>query len=1062
MPTAAQGFPSQDLQIRLLGELQVCRLRQPLLLPASRKTRALLAYLAVTARRHLRSELCALFFEDAADPRAGLRWSLTQIRRVLGERDREVIGADRESVELRVQLVSTDLARLDSLMERPGGGSAGVPAKALREASALFRGEFLEGLDLPSCYAYHEWCMSEREAASRRHEQILLDLVERHGDDPEQALLHARALAAHNPLNERGHIQLMEALGRLGRRRDALEQYEQCCRIFERELGLGPPPALEVARAQLNRVPDKGGPESAPSVSPGNGSAGAGNARPPLVGRVDEVAQLARSIELATIARQADVVLMRGVPGIGKSRLLDEVESRIARAGGCSLRGRAFEAEMLRPFGFWIDALRALRDSDLPAAMQAALRPLTRAGAGQVMAGDRDSLFDTVLVALRHLAKSGPVGVLVDDLHWIEASSAALLHYSMRQLAGTPVLFVFTGRTGELEDNASAQTLITALAQSGRLQRIALGPLSDDEARALVGGVAPVIGVINTERLVAQAQGNPLILLELARWQGKAGETGTAAKAGEAEAAGEAGLFTALLEHLRETRSARLSPAAAELLDWASAFGPVFSLEVLIAAYGVGPGVAGQQLAELERHELIRAVGDAGYAFSHDLVQQAVYSRVSQPRRRLMHTSIARALSLEIDARPQTCSELAYHAGRGGQHELAARASTLAGEHALRVFANREAAEVARRGRLHAARIADQAVRAHFAMALLRVQVLATSGPQLARLRPSVGVLGEAIAAARAYRLHAEVAQGCYLLSVVYQEAGSFDAAQQATLQAAQASDRSDALGRARQLANSARCLVELGRDVAHARELVAEARTLADGSGLHEIEVRWCTGLLHHWDGDLDAAVREIDVAIELASEAEDRWRQCKCLAGVAMIELERRRPQQALARAADLRLAASQLGEVADEPLAQAIEALAAQMSGEEAAPVDAAIAQLRAADDKSRLAGVLNLAAAIEVERQRYATAGTLAADALAMAESIGESNESALARATLLAVAVALGDRQRVLAELEELRPVLAAPRVFSARAASAALAASLAADPGNAAAFRRAQRVRLVK
>ena len=164
----------------------------------------------------------------------------------------------------------------------------------------------------------------------------------------------------------------------------------------------------------------------------------------------------------------------------------------------------------------------------------------------------------------------------------------------------------------------------------------------------------------------------------------------------------------------------------------------------------------------------------------------------------------------------------------------------------------------------------------------------------------------KAIDDARASRLHAEVAQGYYLLSVIYQEAGKLDAAQQATLRAATATDLSDALGRARQLANSARCLVELGRDVARARELVAEARTLAESAGVHEIEVRWCNGLLHHWDGDLERAVREIDAAVELAIEAEDRWRQCKCLARLAMIELERRRPQQALARARALSLAA------------------------------------------------------------------------------------------------------------------------------------------------------------
>jgi DNA-binding SARP family transcriptional activator/tetratricopeptide (TPR) repeat protein len=1021
LPTTAKALSCQHLQISLLGELRLCRDSRSLVLPASRKTRALLAYLAVTAKRHLRSELCGLFWEDAADPRAGLRWSLTQIRRTLGEHGSIAIRADRESVELQGDRVTTDLDRLKQLTQ---GGCTKASRDALIEASELFRGEFLEGLDLASCYAYHEWCIAEREMASRRHEQILLALVEHHSDDPEQALVHARALATHNPLNERGHIQLITVLGALGRRRAALAQYEQCCRIFERELGLGPPAGLEAARASLSVARLARSDGNAASISVPDAQAVAGRVRTRFIGRNEEIAQLAKSIELAMTGQERDVLLLSGVPGIGKSRLLDELASQITAVGGRFLRGRAFESEMVRPFGFWIDALRGLRDSDLPKMMHAALRPLTHTGSGGVTAGDRDSLFDAVVTALSHLARSGPVAVLVDDLHWIEASSAALLHYAMRSLTGTPVLFALTGRAGELEDNAAAQNLLAALAQSRRLRRFALEPLRDNEARALVGSVAQVA---EPDRIVAQAQGNPLILLELARTQNAAGESAS------------------LLGHILETHLSRLSPGAAELLDWASAFGREFPLDVLIAAQGGEPGLAGQQLSELERHDLIRAAGDTGYAFSHDLIQQAAYSRVSQPRRRLIHKSIAMRLDRDMDAYPERCSEIAHHAGLGGQHELAARASVGAGEHGLRVFANREAAEAARRGLRHAAHIPDQAARARLDMALLRIQVLATSGLPLARLRPAASAIMLAIDAAHAHRLHAEVAQGYYLLSVVHQEAGQFDVAQQATLSAAQASDLSDALGRARQLANSARCLVELGRDIGRARELVVEASTLAKSAGVHEVEVRWCRGLLLHWDGHLDLAVREIDAAIVLATAAEDRWRQCKCLATVAMIELERGRPQQAIARATELKLAANRLGEAADAPLAQAIEALARQMTGEETSQLDVAIVKLRAADDKSRLACVLNLAATIQLEQKNFKVAGTFAADALAMAESIGEVNEAVAAQATLVQVAVALGDAEGARLMLKKLPPVLEVPGAFSAKAACAVKVARVGAE-----------------
>ncbi len=1026
MPDAARAASHQRLQIRLLGELQVGACDAPTALPASRKTRALLAYLTVTAKRHLRSELCSLFWEDAADPRAGLRWSLTKIRQVLGARDASLIRADRESVELLADRVETDLRRLADLVGSTRVDCTQMGRDALIEAGALFRGEFLEGLELPACYAYHEWCLAQRETAARRHEQVLVALVESHRDDAEQALRHARALVSHNPLNERGHIELMRALGALGRRREALAQFAQCCQIFERELNLGPPAGLEEARLGLfaqteGRSDGDGVVNSARDVRDA-----AGHMRAGFVGRTAELGEFVRSFEIARTATTPEALLVTGVAGIGKTRLLDEFERHVALGHGHTLRGRAYEAERVRPFGYWIDALRALPRGILAPAVDAALRPLTQAGAGQSRASDRDSLFDAVLAALSDLAKSGPVVVLVDDLHWIEASSAALLHYVIRRSTATAVLFAFTGRTGEMEDNASAQNLVAALARAQRLRRIALGPLDEHDARSLVGAVTKAR---DPGLIVDQAKGNPLILLELAR----ARDTG--------------GVSMGLLGRILELRLSRLSQGAAQLLDWASAFGQAFALEPLIAARGDEAGSVDQQLSELERHELICAVGDSGYEFGHDLIQQAAYSRISQPRRRLMHKAIAQALSLEADAHPETFGEIVHHAALAGQHAVAARASISAGEHGLRVFANREAAEVARRGLRHAAHTPESPARAQLVMSLLRIQVLATSGLQLAWLRPSAGEITSAIELAHALHLHDDVAMGHYLLSVVHQEAGELDAAQQATLRAAKAAYLSDVLGRARQLANSARCLVELGRDVGRARELAAEAEALAQTAGVHEIEMRWCAGLLHQWDGQLDLAAQEIDAAIALATEAEDRWRQCKCLASAALIELERGRPKQATARARDLHAAAFQLGEAVDAPLARAIEALAGQISGDGEAPLDVAIDQLRVADDRSRLACVLNLAASIRFERQDFEQAGALAADALTTAESIGETNEAAVALATGVQVALSQGQADRADAGLEKLRQVLETPHEFSAKAVRAANAAYTRANPG---------------
>src|SRR5215471_17242960 len=88
------------LRVSVVGNLAVLRHRTRLQLPPSKKTRALLAYLAVTARAHSRNRLCAMFWNVPDDPRAALRWSLTRLRTCIDTPDCAAIVADRENVAL--------------------------------------------------------------------------------------------------------------------------------------------------------------------------------------------------------------------------------------------------------------------------------------------------------------------------------------------------------------------------------------------------------------------------------------------------------------------------------------------------------------------------------------------------------------------------------------------------------------------------------------------------------------------------------------------------------------------------------------------------------------------------------------------------------------------------------------------------------------------------------------------------------------------------------------------------------------------------------------------------
>ena len=153
-----------ELEVRLLGELTLLRGGRPVALPASKKTRALLAYLIATGRAHTRESLCDLLWEGPDDPRAALRWSLAKLRPLLDDGPALRLIADRERVAFEACGASIDLHELLAL--DADSARAGQPEQ-LERAAQLLRGELLDGLELPDCYRYSEWCRAQREHARR-------------------------------------------------------------------------------------------------------------------------------------------------------------------------------------------------------------------------------------------------------------------------------------------------------------------------------------------------------------------------------------------------------------------------------------------------------------------------------------------------------------------------------------------------------------------------------------------------------------------------------------------------------------------------------------------------------------------------------------------------------------------------------------------------------------------------------------------------------------------------------------------------------------------------------
>jgi DNA-binding SARP family transcriptional activator/pimeloyl-ACP methyl ester carboxylesterase len=185
------------LQIKVLGELVVLRGAQEILLPPSKKTRALLAYLAVVNRRQRRDHLCEMFWDAPDDPRASLRWSLSKLRRVINDHDdKSCLGTDRGSVSLDADKLDVDLQHVAHITAKD---VRALGTADLETLAARFRGRFLEGLELPRCPVFEAWRTFQADALDRTRSLILQALVERLRSEPERALPYAQALQSMDP-----------------------------------------------------------------------------------------------------------------------------------------------------------------------------------------------------------------------------------------------------------------------------------------------------------------------------------------------------------------------------------------------------------------------------------------------------------------------------------------------------------------------------------------------------------------------------------------------------------------------------------------------------------------------------------------------------------------------------------------------------------------------------------------------------------------------------------------------------------------------------------------------
>ena len=932
------------LELKFLGQIQVLREGTPVALPPSKKTRALLAYLALNRRTFRREHLCELLWEIPDDPRGSLRWSLSKLRQLVDGDTCQRIVADRVGVRFDPTDVVIDISELQGLA---GQELDHGPLERLEDGAARLCGTPLEGLQLPDFHEFNSWYSGECESATRAQTRLLTALTRRLCKDPERALPHARSLVRIAPYDEKARSELVRLLLALGHFEQAEQQYSMGTRMLK-EAGLTSSGELLLAWRGTRGAPQSKSAEPATR-----------NTAPGLVGREAEIAQIQKALQQTIAQCRGHFVLVHGEPGIGKSRLLQAAAALAHAAGALLLEARAYAAESIRPFALWTDALRKLGPE------------ATSAIFGQGDHGNRDHLFGGLSDSISARARTQPVVLMFDDLHWGDESSAAALHYVARTNREQPLFGILASRADELHDNPPMVRALRELRQSELLEEIKLGPLDEAALREIIQTQSPDA---DSARLSRECGGNPLLAIELAR----------------VEAPGNSGRLSELVQE----RLARFEASGGEVLRWAAVLAPRIDAATLSRISGLDWNRIGEALETAARQSML-VPNDHGFRFSHDLIADSIYSAISPARRRTMHRRVAEVLEQDAVLDPERAAELAHHAAQSGDAGLATRAMVSASRLCLRFFANEEAMSLVRKG-LQWVEALPAAERVCLTLELREVMLSAAPVERWEAEAQECATLAEQ-ALDHGALSHARL--GYYMASYLHWMHGHWTSAREGILQAERVarggSDEDHIVG----MAEAARCLAMLERDLPQADAMLLEAQALAARKKMSHHAIPAALGMLRFHENKLVEAAERFREARTLARSSGDRISEFQANEYLAMIEIERGRPESARVHCAVLIELGEKLREGSERPFAYALDGLCHYALTDECEPLESALKDLRIADAKHRLAYTLTHAALLDLERGRHNVAIEHAGEALTYAEALDRATEIMLAHVAL---------------------------------------------------------------